>query len=51
MMKKVLNWLAVAKDWIVKGSKWLGRLLGVVKAVEEEIKEQEQEEEAKATEK
>jgi len=40
-MKKILQWLATARTWIVEGSLWLGRLLRVVKAAETELKEEE----------
>lgn len=42
MIQKILTWLGVAKDWTMAAIKWLGRLVGVIKAVEEEIKEQEE---------
>ena len=43
-MKKLLEYLGKAKKYIVLAIKYLGQLLGIVKKVEDELKEQETDE-------
>jgi len=44
MMKKLLALLSKAKKYIGLALKYLGQLLGIVKKVEEELKEQDSDE-------
>ncbi len=47
MMKKLLEYLGKAKKYTVLALKYLGQLLGIIKKVEEELKDEDKAEEPK----